>query len=136
MTDQDTTQVMPPADPPPEPQPEGTKRLLRSRSDRMLGGVAGGLADYFRVDPVIFRIGFGVTLFFGGLGALVYLAMMIFVPSEQSDGTEPSSAPRTFGRVAAPDRRRDRRPDRALRSWASERRGRQRLDTEFSSRSS
>ena len=70
MTDQDTTQVMPPADPPPEPQPEGTKRLLRSRSDRMLGGVAGGLGDYFRVDPVIFRIGFGVTLFFGGLGAL------------------------------------------------------------------
>ena len=99
MTDQDTTQVMPPADPPPEPQPEGTKRLLRSRSDRMLGGVAGGLGDYFRVDPVIFRIGFGVTLFFGGLGALIYLAMMIFVPSEPSDGTQASSAPRTFGRV-------------------------------------
>ena len=99
MTDQDTTQVMPPADPPPEPQPEGTKRLLRSRSDRMLGGVAGGLADYFRVDPVIFRIGFGVTLFFGGLGALIYLAMMIFVPSEPGDGTQASSAPRTFGRV-------------------------------------
>ena len=99
MTDQDTTQVMPPADPPPEPQPEGTKRLLRSRSDRMLGGVAGGLADYFRVDPVIFRIGFGVTLFFGGLGALIYLAMMIFVPSEPGDGTQVSSAPRTFGRV-------------------------------------
>ena len=38
----------------------------------MLGGVAGGLAEYFRVDPVIFRIGFGVTLFFGGLGALIY----------------------------------------------------------------
>ena len=87
MTDQDTTQVMPPADPPPEPQPEGHERLLRSRSDRMLGGVAGGLGDYFSVDPVIFRIGFGVTLFFGGLGALLYLAMMIFVPSEQSDGT-------------------------------------------------
>jgi phage shock protein PspC (stress-responsive transcriptional regulator) len=65
----------------------------------MLGGVSGGLGDYFSVDPVIFRIGFGVTLFFGGLGALLYIAMMIFVPSEQSDGTVGSSAPRTFGRV-------------------------------------
>jgi len=99
MNDQDTTQVMPPADPPPEPEPERPKRLLRSRSDRMLGGVAGGLGEYFRVDPVIFRIGFGVTLFFGGLGALLYLALLIFVPSVESDGTEPSSAPRTFGRI-------------------------------------
>ena len=99
MTEQDTTQVMPAADPPPEPQPDGTRRLTRSRSDRMLGGVAGGLAEYFRVDPVIFRIGFAVTLFFGGLGALVYLAIMIFVPSEPGDGTQKSSAPRTFGRI-------------------------------------
>ena len=99
MNDQDTTQVMPPADPPPEPEPERPKRLLRSRSDRMLGGVAGGLGEYFRVDPVIFRIGFGVTLFFGGLGALLYLALLIFVPSVEADGTEPSSAPRTFGRI-------------------------------------
>ncbi len=59
MTDQDTTQSMPAADPPPEPQPDRPRRLVRSRSDRMLGGVAGGLGDYFRVDPVIFRIGFG-----------------------------------------------------------------------------
>jgi phage shock protein PspC (stress-responsive transcriptional regulator) len=99
MNDQDTTQVMPPADPPPEPEQKRPKRLLRSRSDRILGGVAGGLGEYFRVDPVIFRIGFGVTLFFGGLGALLYLALLIFVPSVESDGTEPSSAPRTFGRI-------------------------------------
>ena len=99
MTDQDTTQVMPAQDPPPEPQPDGPRRLKRSRSDRMLGGVAGGLGEYFRVDPVIFRIGFGVTLFFGGLGAFLYIAMLIFVPSEPGDGTQKTSAPRTFGRV-------------------------------------
>ncbi len=97
MTDQDTTQQLPAPEPPTEVQPERPRRLVRSRSDRMLGGVAGGLGDYFRVDPVIFRIGFGVTLFFGGLGALLYLALLIFVPSEQSDGT-PARA-RTFGRV-------------------------------------
>ena len=97
MTDQDTTQVMPPAEP--QPEPDRPRRLVRSRSDRMLGGVAGGLGDYFKVDPVIFRIGFGVTLFFGGLGALLYLALLIFVPSERSDGAVAASAPRTFGRV-------------------------------------
>ena len=98
MTDQDTTQQMP-ASEPPRAEPARPKRLLRSRSDRMLGGVAGGLGNYFDVDPVIFRIGFGVTLFFGGLGALLYLAMLIFVPAEQADGAQPPSAPRTFGRV-------------------------------------
>ena len=133
MNDQDSTQVMPPAEDP-QPEPGKPRRLLRSRSDRMLGGVAGGLADYFRVDPVIFRIGFGVTLFFGGLGALIYLAMMIFVPSEPSDGTQASSAPRTFGRVllltlvAIAGLI-------GLTIWASERPGQRRLDTEYSWRS-
>lgn len=98
MNDNDTTQVMPAQDPPPQ-QPQGPKRLLRSRSDRMLGGVAGGLGRYFDVDPVIFRIGFGVTLFFGGLGALLYIAMLIFVPSEEADGSQPAGAGTTLGRV-------------------------------------
>ena len=62
---------------------ESPKRLLRSRSDRMIFGVAGGLGRYFDVDPVIVRIAFGVSLFFGGLGALAYLALAIFVPSEE-----------------------------------------------------
>jgi phage shock protein PspC (stress-responsive transcriptional regulator) len=83
---------------PPEPQTaptqeqsgagQGPKRLLRSRSDRMIFGVAGGLGRYFDVDPVIFRIGFGVSLFFGGLGILAYLALALFVPDEQG-GTAP-----------------------------------------------
>jgi len=98
MTDQDTTHQMPAAEPPPEPKKP--RRLLRSRSDRMLGGVSGGLGDYFRVDPVIFRIGFGVTLFFGGLGALLYIAMMIFVPSEQEGAPGTPGQRRSFGRIA------------------------------------
>jgi phage shock protein PspC (stress-responsive transcriptional regulator) len=89
MSDQDTTHQMPEAEPPTEPQPESgrAKRLLRSRDDRMLGGVAGGLGKYFNVDPLIFRIGFGISVFFGGLGALAYLALLLFVPTEESDGT-------------------------------------------------
>jgi phage shock protein PspC (stress-responsive transcriptional regulator) len=90
MNDQDTTHQMPEAEPPTEPQepqPRREKRLLRSRSDRMLGGVAGGLGKYFDVDPLIFRIGFGISVFFGGLGAVAYLALLLFVPSEEGDGT-------------------------------------------------
>ena len=63
-----------------EPEPPKQRRLLRSRNDRMIAGVAGGLADYFAVDPVIIRIGFAISVFFGGLGALAYLALVLFVP--------------------------------------------------------
>lgn len=89
MSDQDTTHQMPDAEPTPEQQPGAPRRrrLLRSRSDRMLGGVAGGLGEYFGVDSLIFRIGFGVSLFFGGLGALAYLALLLFVPAQEADGT-------------------------------------------------
>jgi phage shock protein PspC (stress-responsive transcriptional regulator)/predicted membrane protein len=82
MTDESTeqTEVM-------EREPKGPKRLLRSRDDRMIAGVAGGLAKYFDVDPVIFRIGFAVSVFFGGLGLLAYVALALFVPSEAADGS-------------------------------------------------
>jgi phage shock protein PspC (stress-responsive transcriptional regulator) len=61
------------------PQP---RRLMRSSSDRMLVGVAGGLGRYFGVDPIVFRIGFVLSLFFGGLGALAYLLLAVFVPTD------------------------------------------------------
>ncbi|MGB2850830.1 MAG: PspC domain-containing protein [Solirubrobacterales bacterium] len=67
------------------------KRLLRSRDDRMIAGVAGGLGQYFGVDPIIIRIGFGVSVLFGGLGLVAYLALALFVPSE--DGTDDPQAP-------------------------------------------
>jgi phage shock protein PspC (stress-responsive transcriptional regulator) len=104
MSDQDTTHQMPEAEPPTEPQPRRNKRLLRSRSDRMLGGVAGGLGKYFDVDPLIFRIGFGVSVFFGGLGAVAYLALLLFVPAEEDDGTAgeaPIQRSRTLALAAA-----------------------------------
>jgi phage shock protein PspC (stress-responsive transcriptional regulator) len=68
--------------PPPPQDPPGPRRLQRSSEDRLIAGVAGGLGRYFKVDPVIFRIGFAVSLFFGGLGALAYIALTLFVPSE------------------------------------------------------
>lgn len=56
------------------------RRLLRSSSDRILGGVAGGLGTYFGVDPIVFRIGFALSILFGGLGVLAYVLLAIFVP--------------------------------------------------------
>ena len=61
------------------PQP---RRLMRSSSDRVLAGVAGGLGRYFGLDPVVFRIGFALSLFFGGLGALAYILLAVFVPTD------------------------------------------------------
>jgi phage shock protein C len=59
-----------------------TKRLYRSRKDRVLWGVCGGLGQYFNIDPVIFRIIFVVTIFVGMSGALVYVIMTLIVPEE------------------------------------------------------
>jgi phage shock protein PspC (stress-responsive transcriptional regulator) len=77
MTTDDTTQQLPPE----SPQP---RRLLRSRSDRVIGGVCGGLGRYFDVDPIIFRIGAVVLAFIGGAGILAYLAALLLIPSEDS----------------------------------------------------
>ena len=58
------------------------KKLYRSRKDKMLGGVAGGLAEYFDIDPTLVRIAFVITLFLGGTGVLAYLILWIVVPEE------------------------------------------------------
>jgi phage shock protein C len=64
-----------------------TKRITRSRSDRMLGGVAGGLAAYFGIDPLIVRVIFAVLALFNGLGVILYVALWLIVPNEDSVAT-------------------------------------------------
>jgi phage shock protein PspC (stress-responsive transcriptional regulator) len=58
------------------------KRLERSRSDRMLAGVSGGLARYFDLTPAVFRVGFVVLTLLGGAGVLIYLAAALVIPEE------------------------------------------------------
>jgi phage shock protein PspC (stress-responsive transcriptional regulator) len=60
----------------------GPKRLTRSRGDRVIGGVCGGLGRYFNVDPLLFRIGAVALVFLGGAGILLYLAALLLVPNE------------------------------------------------------
>jgi len=65
------------------------KRLYRSRSDRMIWGVCGGLAKYFGIDPVIIRVVFVLLIFANGLGILAYIILAIVVPLESSKVTTP-----------------------------------------------
>src|SRR4051794_28869188 len=58
------------------------RRLTRSSTDRMLAGVAGGLGEYFGVDPLLFRAAFVISVVFGGAGFLAYIALLAFVPTE------------------------------------------------------
>jgi len=58
------------------------KRLYRSKKDRVLWGVCGGLGQYFDLDPVIFRIIFVVSIFFASAGIIAYIIMTIVVPEE------------------------------------------------------
>lgn len=55
-------------------------QLRRSRNDRVVTGVAGGLGEYFGIDPVIFRVLFAVLSFFGGAGVAAYLVFWLLLP--------------------------------------------------------
>jgi len=57
-----------------------TKRLYRSTSDKMIGGVCGGIAEYFKIDPVIVRLIAVAMIFVHGIGILAYLIGWIVVP--------------------------------------------------------
>ncbi|MFW6220432.1 MAG: PspC domain-containing protein, partial [Nanoarchaeota archaeon] len=58
------------------------KRLYRSRKDSIIGGVCGGLANYFKIDPVIVRLIFVILFFIKGSGLLFYIIAWIIIPLE------------------------------------------------------
>ena len=76
---------------PDEAPPAEPRRLTRSGSDSVIGGVAGGLGRYFGIDPILFRIGFVVLAFIGAVGVLAYLILLAFVPSDGSERTSGTS---------------------------------------------
>lgn len=59
------------------------KRLYRSKSDRVLGGVCAGLGNFFTIDPVLVRVLWAVSFFIGGVGLLAYLVAWIIIPEER-----------------------------------------------------
>lgn len=72
----------------PLPPPRPPERVLRrSRDDRVVAGVAGGLGRYLNVDPVIVRVAFVVLVFLGGTGIIAYLVGWLVIPAERDDDT-------------------------------------------------
>ena len=55
-------------------------KLFRSRDDRMLGGVCGGLAEFLGIDATLIRLAFFLLLFGGGVGFWVYVVMWVIIP--------------------------------------------------------
>ena len=68
--------------------------LYRSETKRMLGGVCGGLSDYFGVDATIVRVLFLLLCFVGGAGILLYPALWIVVPTESRVEAPPAEVAR------------------------------------------
>ena len=79
-----------PAAPPPPP-----RRLARRSDERLLGGVAGGVADYLGIDVVLVRLAFVVAAFLGGVGVIAYLIGWIVLPvAPTAPGVEAAHADR------------------------------------------
>jgi phage shock protein C len=59
-----------------------TRKLYRSKTNRQLAGVCGGLAEYFNLDTTLIRVLFVVLAVLGGSGVVLYVALWIIVPRE------------------------------------------------------
>jgi phage shock protein PspC (stress-responsive transcriptional regulator) len=77
----------------PTTEQAGPRRLYRSRSDRVIGGVCAGIAKYFGIDPVIVRIAAVALIFLGGTGIVAYVAALLLMPNE-GEGGGPAEGPR------------------------------------------
>jgi phage shock protein C len=58
------------------------KKLYRSRSDRIVGGVCGGLGKYLSIDPTVIRILYVLFALTGGSGIFIYLILLLIIPEE------------------------------------------------------
>ncbi len=61
---------------------EDTKRLTRSRTERWIGGVCGGIGNYFKTDPTVIRVIFVLAGLIMGGGLLIYLILWLIIPLE------------------------------------------------------
>jgi phage shock protein PspC (stress-responsive transcriptional regulator) len=85
----------PPSWPPPPPGPPPVRpQLRRSRTDKILGGVSGGLAEYSGIDALLWRVGFVALALAGGTGVIVYLLLWVLMPAASPGAPGDVSAPR------------------------------------------
>jgi len=74
------------------PSTGAKRKLMRSSTDKKLGGVCAGLADYFDLDPTVIRLVWLLLLLFAGTGLLAYIVLWIVLPLAPA-GAIPTSAP-------------------------------------------
>jgi phage shock protein PspC (stress-responsive transcriptional regulator) len=104
----------------PEPAPDGSgnarcdhrsiatvhdrpyRRLYRSADDKLVAGVASGLAEHLRVDVMVVRIAFALLAAAGGAGILAYAAFWVFVPMAAPSAAGAGAQPRHTGREQLP----------------------------------
>ena len=67
------------------------KRFYRSTSDKKIAGVAGGLGEYFEIDPMLARLLFVILAFAGGGGVLIYIILWIVTPEKPFDFNQPQN---------------------------------------------
>ncbi|MQY64312.1 MAG: PspC domain-containing protein [Calditrichaeota bacterium] len=71
----------------------GERRLYRSREDKKIGGVCGGIADYFQIDSTLVRVLFVAASFFYLAGALIYLVLLVALPEKPFKPSAEPEAP-------------------------------------------
>jgi phage shock protein PspC (stress-responsive transcriptional regulator) len=71
------------------PAPPSRRRVSRSKDDRVIGGVCGGLGEHLDVDPVLFRLGCVLLAFAGGSGLLAYLVAWLVLPDSSASSAPP-----------------------------------------------
>lgn len=73
----------------------GVKKLYRSTTNRMVGGICGGLGEYLGMDPTVVRLLFVlVTVLAGGFpGVAAYIVMLFVIPEEPTGGYTPPAPP-------------------------------------------
>lgn len=67
-------------------------QFTRSKSDKMIAGVCGGLARYFNIDPAIVRLLFVLAVVLGGASPVIYLVLWLVMPEEQAAYTPAQAA--------------------------------------------
>ena len=91
------------------------KRLYRSRTDRMLGGVCGGIAKYFNVDPTLIRLLAAALILAGGAIIIAYIIAWIVIPEEPEGKTEEEE--KVIVATTPEEKSEERRKDIELIAW-------------------
>jgi phage shock protein PspC (stress-responsive transcriptional regulator) len=69
------------------------KRLYRSKSERMIGGICGGMGAYMGIDPTVVRVIFVLITLFWPFTLLLYLVLMLLIPDAPDSSTPPAPPP-------------------------------------------